>query len=572
MEDQNQKKKRRLRSSLKAKWTLGMSVILLGTLLIFSLVVYYTVQEVMISQEETTVKETITAVTRRLEDSSSNLTTAKVLPRLNIETNNQATIASSPNWDQTDVFQDSVMQKLSRKDINVGVYDKTGTQLFTTKATSLPLGRRTAGVVTSKVQNKKALVGVGIVRSKSSHKVIGYIQVVNRMSSYHSNMSRLQLFIIIYTILAVIWGGVAAFFVIRHFLAPLRKISEAIEVVKVEPNTRMRIPEMNTDDELADLTKEFNHMLDKTQRFVDAQSNFVQDVSHELRTPVAVLEGHLQLLNRWGKDDPEVLDESLGASLQELQRMKYLIQEMLDLSRADQIEELYAHETTEIGPLIEEVVNNFKMLHPDFNLVLDLDLSDKRESVQIYRNHLEQILIILLDNAVKYSDADKRKAIHVSAAQDARFVNIAIQDFGLGIPEDDRRKIFNRFYRVDKARARDRGGNGLGLSIAQKLVESYHGSISVESSVGSGSIFRVDVPLAQEPKEEPATDAEKTAQQPTDSTALDPKNIPGLMSAADINAQNQPTSDHGSPAGAGPHGEKHQDDAATASSDSDQTK
>lgn len=498
MEDQGQKKKRSLKRSLKTKWTLSMSAIILGTLLVFFGIIYYTEQEVLVSQEETTVKETITAVGNRLNTATGNLTTTKVLPRLNIETNDDATVASSPSWDQTDVFQDSVIQKLSRKDINVGVYDAKGIQLFTTKATSLPLKQKKAGVYHRRIDNQKALIGIGTVKSRTTHKVIGYIQVVNQMSSYQHNLSRLRIFMVVYAFLAVIVGGIAAFLISKHFLKPIGEISDAIEVVKVEPNTQMRVPKLNTGDELADLTDEFNHMLDKTQRFVDAQNSFVQDVSHELRTPVAVLEGHLQLLNRWGKDDPEVLNESLNASIEELQRMKYLIQEMLDLSRADQIEEQYAHETIDARSLVEEVYNNFKMLHPDFDIVLDLDLHQEVVNVQIYRNHLEQILIILMDNAVKYSD--KRKAIHISVAQDSRFVNIAVQDFGAGIPEEDRQKIFDRFYRVDKARnrdqAQDKGGNGLGLSIAKKLIESYHGRISVESSVDSGSIFRVDVPLA----------------------------------------------------------------------------
>ncbi|WP_230913914.1 ATP-binding protein [Agrilactobacillus fermenti] len=490
---QPQKRTRSLKTSLKAKWTLGMSVIILGTLLLFSFVIYYTVRNVLLDQEKITVQETITAVKHRLDSETHELSADNVLPRLNIERDKNALYPASPNWDQTDVFQDSVIQKLSRNDINVGVYNSRGTQIFTTKATSLPLkNTRDLGVFLREYKHQTVMQGKAAIHSQRNNRLIGYIQVVDGMVSYHRNMERLRLFMVLFTAIAVLLGGLASFLIIRHFLRPIRKLSDAIELVKVEPNTQMRVPEINSDDELAELTDEFNHMLDKTQRFVDAQNNFVQDVSHELRTPVAVLEGHLQLLNRWGKDDPEVLDESLNASIQELQRMKYLIQEMLDLSRADQVEELYGQETTEVVPLVDQIYNNFKMLHPEFSIVLDLDL--KADTfVRIYRNHLEQILVILMDNAVKYSE--NRKEIHLSASQDSRFVNIAVQDFGAGIPENDRKNIFNRFYRVDKARSRDKGGNGLGLSIAQRLIESYHGSISVESTVGSGSIFRIDVPL-----------------------------------------------------------------------------
>ena len=134
------------------------------------------------------------------------------------------------------------------------------------------------------------------------------------------------------------------------------------------------------------------------------------------------------------------------------------------------------------------------MIHPDFDFVLDNELTGPT-MVNIYRNHFEQILIILLDNAVKYSQ--KRKEVHVSMDRDERSVQVVVQDFGEGIAPENIKKIFNRFYRVDKARSRDKGGNGLGLAIAQRLVEGYHGEITVESAPGHGSLFRITLPLAK---------------------------------------------------------------------------
>jgi signal transduction histidine kinase len=136
------------------------------------------------------------------------------------------------------------------------------------------------------------------------------------------------------------------------------------------------------------------------------------------------------------------------------------------------------------------------MIHPEFQFTMDNELIGE-PIVQIYRNHLEQILVILLDNAVKYSR--ERKEIHLSIANTKQFVEIAVQDFGEGISEKDLKLVFNRFYRIDKARSRDQGGNGLGLSIAKKLIEEYHGTISLESSVGSGSVFKIELPILQNP-------------------------------------------------------------------------
>jgi signal transduction histidine kinase len=115
--------------------------------------------------------------------------------------------------------------------------------------------------------------------------------------------------------------------------------------------------------------------------------------------------------------------------------------------------------------------------------------------LKIYRNHFEQILIIIMDNAVKYST--NRNEVHVSISSNTKDFEIVIQDFGEGISEEDIPKIFNRFYRVDKARARTKGGNGLGLSIAKQLLESYKGKIIPESSLGQGTIFRIYIPIAK---------------------------------------------------------------------------
>ena len=235
-------------------------------------------------------------------------------------------------------------------------------------------------------------------------------------------------------------------------------------------------------------------MLDRMQRYIEQQQQFVEDVSHELRTPVAIIQGHLSLLKRWGKDDPAVLDESIEASLQEIARMKSLVQEMLDLSRAEQVEIQFGKEITDAKEVGLQVFNNFQMIHPDFTFVLDDDLKDIT-NVQIYRNHLEQVLIILMDNAVKYSR--ERKEVHMTLSKNINDIDIVIQDFGEGISQENIDRIFDRFYRVDKARSRDKGGNGLGLSIARRLIEGYHGKLVVESAVGQGSVFRVSLPLVK---------------------------------------------------------------------------
>ncbi|MFC6322226.1 sensor histidine kinase [Companilactobacillus baiquanensis] len=341
-----------------------------------------------------------------------------------------------------------------------------------------------------------AYVIVAVIASKT----VDGIATANEIHAFNVKL-------IIGGVIIVIIGILISYFAVNQVLNNLKVINRTIDDLNKKPDSDSRIKIRKRDDEIYDLTVNINKMLDRMQAYTNQQKEFVEDVSHELRTPVAVLEGHLSMLQRWGKDDPEVLNDSINSSLQELKRMQSLIQEMLDLTRVEQIDSDYLKQTTEVKPLFIQVYNDFKMLHPDFVINFDDDIKEG-SLVQIYRNHLEQVLVILLDNAFKYS-AD-RKEISLSASTNSALLEVVVQDYGLGIAKNDLKRIFNRFYRVDKARSRKRGGNGLGLSIAKRLIEIYHGSLEVESVVGSGTVFKIELPIVTiEPDDEKTKDTKK---------------------------------------------------------------
>ena len=329
------------------------------------------------------------------------------------------------------------------------------------------------------------------ILSRNSRILIGHLQVTNRMAKLAELRKQLRtLFFQLLVVEAIVSVGLA-YFISRLISKPIEEIHDIIASINEEniETKRLIVPKKN--DEFAVVSQQFNELLDQISFYISQQKHFVEDVSHELRTPVAIVEGHLKLLNRWGKNDPEVLEESLRASLSEIQRMKTLVQEMLDLSRAPQVKEQYKDAKTEVVSTLEQIVTNFKLLYPDFTFISDIDTHEEILS-PIYRNHFEQIIIILLDNAVKYST--NRKEIIVSLSTTTGHVEIGIQDFGMGLSEEDKKKVFSRFYRVDKARSRERGGNGLGLSIAKELIEGYKGRISLTSHLNQGSVFKVKLP------------------------------------------------------------------------------
>jgi two-component system sensor histidine kinase ArlS len=256
---------------------------------------------------------------------------------------------------------------------------------------------------------------------------------------------------------------------------------------------RVGVPGSNN-DELAQLARVFNDLMEQLETSFYNQKQFAQDASHELRTPISIIEGHISLLSRWGKHDPEILEESLKVSLQELGRLKAIVNELLELTRAEEKSREPHDFPCEVQDTLQYTLRNFALLHPDFEFTQDLNKLDGAV-IHILPNHLEQILLILLDNAVKYSGT--LRAIRLNGVVVRSQVQIRVEDSGIGVPEKDLPLVFQRFYRVDKSRSREQGGSGLGLAIAERLVAKYGGSIAIASKPGQGTAVTLTFPIVQ---------------------------------------------------------------------------
>ncbi|KRL62361.1 Two-component sensor [Lactobacillus psittaci DSM 15354] len=462
----------------------------------FSVIIYSLVSQQFFNQERQVTVNVIENFERRLTDINKELQISNVVPALSPNTrrilNGGPTISSDS--ESENLFDDDILQNLTNQDISVVVFNREGEAVFTNGRNLAPF---ISDVTHLEQKNnnevgKQSLTLYKPIRSSVSHKITGYIAVTDDMSSANRMLNNLRAWMIGVSVIAICIFILISYFIIKGIVWPLNEMSKVAREIDKDPNSEVRIPDLQRRDELGELAKSFDQMLDRVQGYIQQQKQFVGDVSHELRTPVAVIEGHLSLLERWGKDDPQILEESIKASLQEADRMKHLIQEMLDLTRAEQIDIQYPNEVTNVSEVLTRVVSDLQLVHQDFTLQLNNDLSEDT-MIQMYHSHFEQLLIILIDNAIKYS-TDRKEVIVSSSVEDGEAV-VSVQDFGEGISEGEKSKIFNRFYRVDKARTREKGGNGLGLSIAQKLTQSYHGKISVDSVLGSGSNFVLRFPV-----------------------------------------------------------------------------
>ena len=476
-------------TSVGKKWWLIISttIFLLFTLVTIGFLVfelqYYQNQKIALTEK---YQEQLS---EKLSEYEAPLTSANILATLNQNNSYQK--------DKDGIYQKKFY--INDQQFNVQVFGTNRKEIFRTQ--SWNDGELIGN--DSKTQIKKLKNGQTIFQtsmpiiSNKSRVLIGYLAITNRLDNLKQLKEELNQLALSILFVSAIIAIVLGYLLSNQMTKPIKKIQEIISSISEENISTKRIKVSEKNDEFAIVSEHFNELLDKISFYIEQQKHFVEDVSHELRTPVAIVEGHLKLLNRWGKDDPEVLEESLQASLIELRRMKTLVQEMLDLSRAPQVKEQYKDATTNVTDVVKQVVHNFEVLYPDFTFVFDDDL--KRDLwIPIYLNHLEQVVIILMDNAVKYSL--NRKEIIMSLSKGEEHVEIAVQDFGMGMSEEDCKKVFSRFYRVDKARSREKGGNGLGLSIAKELIESYEGEISVTTLLDHGSIFKIMLPLIKKEK------------------------------------------------------------------------
>ena len=243
------------------------------------------------------------------------------------------------------------------------------------------------------------------------------------------------------------------------------------------------------DKDLKGLEDAINDMLARMQEAYRRQAQFVSDASHELRTPIAVIQGYVRMLDRWGKDDGKVLEESISAIKSETEHMKTLVEQLLFLARGDSGRQQFAPEPMDLADMMREALEEYRMIDPSHSW-----RSGGAESVPAVADPamLKQAARILVDNAARYTP--EGGDIRLSAGQDGENVWIEVQDAGIGIDAADVPRIFDRFYRADPARARASGGTGLGLSIAKWIADRHGGWFEVVSRPELGTRIRLVIP------------------------------------------------------------------------------
>ena len=331
------------------------------------------------------------------------------------------------------------------------------------------------------------VITMPILREK---KLVNLVQVGTSLEAVKETLRNLRIFLFTAVPSVLVFATLFARFLARRALKPISKIIKTARDIGQGQELSQRIPVFKVQDELGQLALTFNEMMDRLENSFAQMRQFSSDASHELRTPLTVLQGQNELVLSKLRD-PKEYQEVIISNLEEIKYMSKVLEDLFVLSRSDENQVLLNYKRMDLRDLVEEVCRHAEILaeEKDISIVIAF-----LEQVKINGDEvrLRQMIWNILHNGIKYTQPGGE--LKVSLLEESGFALLSIQDTGIGIPEKDLPFIFDRFYRVDKARSKDEGGSGLGLSICRHIAEAHKGKIEVESKPGLGTRFKIHIP------------------------------------------------------------------------------
>ena len=287
-------------------------------------------------------------------------------------------------------------------------------------------------------------------------------------------------------VIAII-GILGARWITQKALSPVNRLSQMVKNIQVE-TLNQRVPLDGPPDQVKDLAEAFNHALERLEKAFEMQGRFVADASHEMRTPLATMRTNLEVIQQDSHATLSDYKEMSVTLVRTVDRLERLSNDLLLLARG----ELEVHKApVNIGALLTEVVQNLMPFAKENHVVVYMKVQE--EAVVLADERLLGLAFgNLIDNGIRYNRSGG--SVDITAFDVNNELTVQIQDTGEGIPSDELTRIFDRFYRVEKSRARNRGGAGLGLAICEHIIKLHGGHINVTSTLGEGSIFMIGLP------------------------------------------------------------------------------
>lgn len=316
-----------------------------------------------------------------------------------------------------------------------------------------------------------------------------YIQFIMDIKTEFEFIKLLKRNMIVGELIGILISILVGKYLSKKVLEPVKEITENAKYITIN-NLSKRVYMSNTHDEMYELGKVINDMIERLENSFKNQNKFVSDASHELRTPLAVMQGYLDILDSWGKDEKDILDESVVALREEVKGMKNLVEKLLFLAKGQSGKIKLNKEKIMLNKLVKKVARDTEIIVPDYEIV---DKINDEVEIEIDPNLIQQCMRGIIENSIKYNEENKRIEINLEKKENT--VEISIKDNGIGMNEIELDKVFDRFYRVDESRTKDTGGTGLGLSIVKTIMDLHGGEIKIESQVKKGTKITMILPM-----------------------------------------------------------------------------
>lgn len=313
-----------------------------------------------------------------------------------------------------------------------------------------------------------------------------FSRIPDKENDFVSLLSKQLVASILASLVLTILSGM---YLMKKSLEPLHKIKETLKNIEVD-KLGNRITLSDNKNEIHDLAVTINQALDRIEYGYKQQQQFISNASHELRTPITVITGYVNLLDRWGKNDPEALQESITAIKSETEYMRQLIERLLFFARSNS-GTLKEHFTDiDTAELLQELYHEINLIDARHSIVLQ-----QNDSAIIYAEpgSVKQMLRIFTDNAMKYTPTGGK--IYLSCEQRGDKICYKIKDTGIGIAKGEQERVFERFYRVESSRSKETGGSGLGLSIARYIAKGNNAELRLESDLNKGTTIMAIFPI-----------------------------------------------------------------------------
>lgn len=339
----------------------------------------------------------------------------------------------------------------------------------------------------TRTQDDSIFVGVPLQRDG---RIIGVVYLGQPLRDVAAVLADLRLRLLISAGVALVLSALVGLILARAIARPVRELTLAANQL-AQGNFNYPI-DAHASDELGELARAFRSMNSDLQRTLQARTDLVSNVNHELRTPLTAIKGLIETLRDGAVDDLNARDKFLSSIEGETDRLIRLVNDLLILSRADSQALTLDWEWFDVTGLARACIHELGVSAAARQVSLMVD--SPATLVHADHDRIHQVLINLLDNAIRYSPADETVRIDISTTENV--VTVSVQDRGPGIPAAEQARVFERFYRADKSRARDAGGAGLGLAIALTIVQAHGGNIALESREGHGTTVRFTLPVS----------------------------------------------------------------------------